>query len=113
MRLTATCEPGWHIYALSLPSDDGPLPTEVTVDPGPGFQLAGAAIEQEPEEADDPNFGMIVRYHGDTAVFIQPTVRVTPEAYTLHGSVEYMACNDKTCLPPCKVEFTLDIPSAL
>ena len=72
----------------------------------------GPAIEQEPEETDDPNFGMVVRYHGGTATFTQPTERETPEAYALHGSVEYMACNDKTCLPPRKVEFTLDIPSA-
>ena len=99
VHLTATCEPGWHIYALTLPSDEGPLPTVVTV-------------EQEPEETDDPNFGMVVRYHGGTATFSQPTERDTQEAYTLHGSVEYMACNDKTCLPPRKVEFTLDIPSA-
>ncbi len=112
VHLTATCEPGWHIYALTLPSDEGPLPTVVTVDPGQGYHLAGPAVEQEPEETDDPNFGMVVRYHGGTATFSQPTERDTQDAYTLHGSVEYMACNDKTCLPPRKVEFTLDIPSA-
>lgn len=112
VSLTATCEAGWHIYALTLPSDDGPLPTVVNVDPGHGYHLAGPAIEQEPEEKDDPNFGMVVRYHGGTATFTQPTARDTQEAYTLHGSVEYMACNDQTCLPPRKVEFTLDIPSA-
>jgi len=28
----------------------------------------------------------------------------------LKGEVEYMVCNDKTCLPPTTVSFVLDVP---
>ena len=111
VRLSATCEAGWHIYALTLPSDEGPLPTVIHVDAGTGYQLAGEPMEPEPIEENDPNFGMIVRYHGGTATFIQSVQRESAGSFTIHGSVEYMACNDMTCLPPRSVEFTLDIPS--
>ncbi len=111
VRMSATCEPGWHIYALTLPSDEGPLPTVIDVDAGTGYQLVGEAVEPEPIEENDPNFGMIVRYHAETATFIQPVERNSTGAFTIHGSVEYMACNDMTCLPPNTVEFTVDIPS--
>lgn len=111
VQMNATCEPGWHIYALTLPSDEGPLPTVIEVDAGPEYQLAGVTLEPKPIEENDPNFGMIVRYHGGTTTFIQPVERNSTGAFTIHGSVEYMACNDMTCLPPTKVEFTLDIPS--
>ena len=111
VRMSATCEAGWHIYALTLPSDEGPLPTVIQVDAGAAYQLVGVAMEPEPIEENDPNFGMIVRYHAGTATFIQPVERNSIGAFTIHGSVEYMACNDMTCLPPNTVEFTLDIPS--
>ncbi len=111
VRLNATCETGWHIYALTLPSNQGPLPTVIQVENGAGYQVVGGPVEPEPIEENDPNFGMIVRYHGGTATFIQPVQRNSAGTFTIHGSVEYMACNDMTCLPPTTVEFTLDIPS--
>lgn len=110
VRLSATCDTGWHIYALTLPSDEGPLPTVVHTDPSAAFHLAGPVEETAPEEKEDPAFGMLVRFHSGIATFMQAVVPAKPEAFTIHGSVEYMACNDKTCLPPTTVEFTLDIP---
>lgn len=111
VRLSATCEAGWHIYALSLPSDEGPLPTVIELQEGTAFRPAGTPQEPEPIEEHDPNFGMLVRYHGGTVTFVQPMQRHAPGPQQLHGSVEYMACNDKTCLPPRTVEFTLSIPA--
>jgi len=110
IALSAACEPGWHIYALDLPSDAGPLPTVVQVDDGMGYHLVGAVIEPAPLEVIDPNFGMRVRYHGDRTIFTQAIRRDMDQAITVQGSVEFMACNDKTCLPPRQVEFKLEIP---
>lgn len=110
VQLTATCDAGWHIYALTLPSDKGPLPTEVRMEPSTAWRAAGPVEEAAPEETNDPAFGMLVRYHSGTVLFKQDLLPATPRAFTVHGSVEYMACNDRTCLPPTSVEFTLDIP---
>lgn len=112
LQLQSNCEPGWHIYALTLPSNDGPLPTVVKVEDGPGYALAGALAEPVPVEKMDPAFGILVHYHEGSATFSQDLVRSTSGAFKVHGYVEYMACNDKTCLPPTRVEFNLDIPPA-
>jgi len=112
VHLTAVCDPGWHIYALTLPSDDGPLPTVITVQSDSLYHTAGPVVEPTPKEKDDPNFGMRVRYHTGTVVFVQPLLRHTAGAFTIHGNVEYMTCNDSTCLPPVTVPFHLNIAAS-
>ena len=46
--LKATCEEGWHIYALTLARDDGPIPTAIRVNASPDHRTA-AVIEPAPE----------------------------------------------------------------
>ena len=108
--LKATCEQGWHIYALTLPRDDGPIPTSVRVNTSTDYR-AGAVVEPEPEMAYDPNFGMDLRFHVNTTVFVLPVERLAKGALTVSGEVEYMACNDKTCLPPVAVPFSVNVPA--
>jgi len=108
--LKATCEDGWHIYALELPRDDGPIPTSVQVVASDQHR-AGPVVEPAPETAYDPNFGMELRFHSGSTVFIVPVERLTDGAFTVSGQVEYMACNDKTCLPPAVVPFTVTVPA--
>lgn len=112
VQLAATCEAGWHIYALTLPTDEGLLPTVVQLDRSDAYTPAGGPQEPRPEEQMDPNFGMVVRFHGGNVIFSQAVRRTTGQAFRIHGGVEYMACNDKTCLPPHTVPFTLDIPAS-
>lgn len=109
VHLTAVCDPGWHIYALTLPSDDGPLPTVITIQPDSLYRIAGPVIEPTPQEKDDPNFGMRVRYHSGTVSFVQPVIRLMRGSFAISGQVEYMACNEMTCLPPVPVPFHLEI----
>jgi thiol:disulfide interchange protein DsbD len=113
VQLHSNCEAGWHIYALSLPTDEGPLPTVVKVDEDPAYKLAGPPSAPEPVVKMDPAFGVMVRYYEDTTTFMQELVRASQGPVTVRGAVEYMACNDKTCLPPTRVEFKLDIPPVL
>lgn len=110
VRLQSTCDAGWHIYALGPAGDEGPLPTEVRLMQDDDFQLAGPVQEQAPQEMLDRAFGMQVRYHDGASLFTQAIMRSTPKAFTVQGTVEYMACNEVTCLPPTTQEFTLEIP---
>jgi thiol:disulfide interchange protein DsbD len=110
VHLKVTCEEGWHIYALTLPRDDGPIPTAVRVNPS-AEHVAGAVVEPKPEEAYDPNFGMDLRFHERTAVFVVPVERLAKGGFTGSGEVEYMACNEKTCLPPVAVPFSVTVPA--
>ena len=112
VRLEAVCEPGWHIYALARPRADGPLPTEIRLEDGTGFRPMGPVVEPVPEEVEDPNFGMLVRYHADTVPFSLLLQRTSPEPFIVKGEVEFMVCNDKTCLPPTVVPFTVQVPAS-
>lgn len=109
--LTATMEAGWHIYATELPSDQGPLPTAITFQAAADHDAVNGILEPEPEKADDPNFGMVLHFHSNTVTFSQVLARKSTGAFSVSGDVEYMACNDRTCLPPVKVPFTLEVPA--
>lgn len=109
--LTASCDEGWHFYALTLPREDGPYPTVVTLASSPAYAAAGPVVEPPPVEVEDPNFMMLVRHHGDGTVFRVPLKRMTPDAFTAEGDVEFMCCNDRMCLPPAKVKFSVPFPA--
>ncbi len=109
VQCTAALEEGWHVYALTLPSDQGPIPTSIRLKPSDAFDLVGEMLEPTPVETYDPNFGMVVRYHDGAPIFTQ-LIRPRKEGpVVVEGEVEYMVCNDKTCLPPVTVPFSLTI----
>jgi DsbC/DsbD-like thiol-disulfide interchange protein len=109
VQCTATLEEGWHVYALTLPSDQGPIATAIRLKPSEAYEPLGDMQEPTPVETYDQNFGMVVRYHDGTPIFTQ---RIRPRKegpVVVEGEVEYMLCNDKTCLPPVTVPFSLTI----
>ena len=108
VTLHASCEEGWHLYALTLPRDDGPFPTVIRVAPSTLYE-AGTVIEPQPTEVEDPNFQMLVCYHGHETEFSVPVKRTTKEAFNVVGDVEFMCCNDKMCLPPVTVKFSVPV----
>lgn len=109
IAIRSEVEPGWHIYATSLPSDEGPIATSIRFRPSPDYALIGALEEPAPIEVYDPNFGMDVRYHEGSPAFAQLIKPSRPGAFDVEGEVEYMVCNDKTCLPPVVVPFKLRV----
>jgi hypothetical protein len=109
LELTAINEAGWYIYATVLPSDDGPVPTSFQFQVSDNFALVDPLEEPEPIEQYDPNFGMVVRYHADTTRFAQRIKALTADAFVVEGQLEYMCCNDRTCLPPRVVPFRIPV----
>jgi thiol:disulfide interchange protein DsbD len=111
VALHANCDEGWHYYALTLPREDGPFPTVIHLAPSAAYQAAGPVVEPLPVEVEDPNFMMMVRYHGDGTVFRLPLKRLSNEAFNVEGGVEFMCCNDQMCLPPTTVKFNVPFPA--
>lgn len=111
VMLTARLEDGWHLYATELPSDQGPIPTSFRFAANGSFVVDGPVSGPAPHEEFDPSFSMLVRHHSGEPVFTLPIVRRTPEAFQVEGEIEYMVCNDKTCLPPEVVRFSIPIPA--
>ncbi len=109
VMLTAQLEEGWHLYATELSSDQGPIPTSFRFMPSDAFEVAGVLMEPEAKEEYDPNFAMTVRHHSGRPVFSLPIMRKSKEAFTVEGELEFMVCNDKTCLPPEVVRFSIPI----
>lgn len=111
VEIVAKVEEGWHIYATKLESDMGPIPTSFHFEQSAAYVPVGGIREPQPEEVFDPNFGMQVRYHSGSPVFTQQFKVAQAEEFAVKGQVEFMVCNDKTCLPPEVVEFTVQLES--
>ena len=101
---TATLKSGWHIYDQNLP-EGGPTSTVMNLE-GKGFKRIGSpTTNRKPIETFDPNFEMTLRWYEGEVKFIQKIKITDPKAFSLKGEMEYMLCNDQTCLPPDREEF--------
>ena len=108
----AVIDEGWHLYSMNLPSDDGPIATEFSVDTSNGLKLVGMAIEDgELIEKYDPNFMMDLIFFENKARLVQ---KVEPgNSATIKGYVYFMACDDEKCTTPEEVAFELDASAFL
>lgn len=105
----ATIEPNWHVYAMNLESDLGPIPTSLHFEPSPTYELVGKPIEGEPKVTYDPNFDMDLSYFDTEAIFKQKIRKLSDKPVEISGYVTFMVCDDQKCLPPSDVDFTYTI----
>jgi len=110
--LEATIEDGWHIYAMDLPSDQGPLPTEFIFNPSDSYSLEGKTKEGEYITHYDPNFDMDLNYFEEKAIFKQRVNRLSKDDFSVKGELSFMVCNEEMCLPPEYVEFDFKVAGA-
>ena len=109
IHLTATIERGWHIYSQSTP-DGGPSATAISFSKNPLLIMSGDVKEiGKLEEHNEPIFGVDVKQYSDKVDFVQ-TVKIKGNAKTaINGSVDFMVCNNKQCLPPKTMEFSVPL----
>lgn len=106
--MTATLDEGWHLYAMDI-AEGGPIPTSFTFEPSGSVEISGKPVAlTKPEVKFDSSFGMNIGMHSGSAEFRQ---KVTVKKYpaVVKGIVTFMSCNDKQCLPPRDVEFSVEI----
>ena len=109
LHMTATLEPKWHIYSQDI-KGDGPVPTSFTFDKNPLVKTDGAVAEVGKLEKDfDKNFNMTLKYYGNKVDFVQRVKLKSAVNTFAKGKVTYMVCNDKKCLPPKDVPFSIKI----
>jgi len=105
---TATAAKGWHVYDQNLPNG-GPVSTSFTFSTLKGAELVGKTESSiKPTSVFDKNFNMNIRWFVGTVSFTQKIKVTDPKHFKVIGEVEYMACNDETCLPPDHVGFAFD-----
>lgn len=106
---TANIEGDWHIYSQTT-GKGGPVPTKINFNKNPLVTIVGATKEiGKVQQVYDELFKTNVRFIGETATYTQ-TIKVPGGIKTnISGSVAYMVCDDRQCLPPSKKTFDLKL----
>lgn len=106
---TAKIDDKWHTYTQTIVGD-GPIPTSLTFDnTNKDVQLIGKPIESgtKVHSGHDPVFDIELKYFENNMV-LEQKVKVLKDT-KLKGTLEFMACDDKSCLPPDDKEFEFDL----
>ena len=105
---TATIEKGWHLYDMNLP-EGGPVSTSFTFETLQGAELIGHPVSNiKPTVVYDEQFAMDLRWFPGAVTFTQKVKILDPKKFKIEGEVEFMVCNDETCLPPDRESFAFD-----
>ena len=74
-----------------------------------GAELIGQPVPSvKPTTVYDEQFAMNLRWYPGTVSFTQKLKVTDPAKFKAEGEVEFMACNDETCLPPDQIPFSFD-----
>jgi len=105
----ADLDVGWHIYAHDI-GDDGPIPTTFYYDEGP-LHVPVGDLEEIGDKITkfDEVFEMELSWYGETVTFTQVVDWKDAISTEFKGSVEFMVCDEKQCLPPEEIDFVIDL----
>ena len=106
--LKATIQDGWHIYSLNV-KDGGPIKTSFTFTPSKEYSLIGKTTEPAAITRSEKSFSMDVSFFEKSVTFQQKIKLKSANATIVKGTLEFMTCNDKKCLPPDDVEFSIPL----
>ncbi|MGQ7870016.1 cytochrome c biogenesis protein CcdA [Sunxiuqinia sp. sy24] len=108
----ATIEDTWHLYDTHLP-EGGPVATSINYQDTSQFEFVGDLQKNPaPTEEFDKTFQMDLRYYSHEAEFIQTIRLKTADPIAIEGYVEFMCCDDETCLPPTEADFAFALNGA-
>lgn len=112
VTITATIEPHWHLYGLTLP-EGGPRPTQIKFTEVKGATLKGELKPSvKPVEQYDSTFNLNLNWWENRVEFIQGfTLDADSKGCIIEGSVSYQACSleDGSCIAPSKETFLLSV----
>ena len=106
VTLTATIDPGWHLYSWDFAAGEGPQPLELnfTTD---GVKLDGKPMPSTPAHKEmDEMFEMELSWWTNSVTIKQKFTATKPE-FKIDVNLRYGACNDQNCIPPSKETFSL------
>lgn len=110
IHLTAIIDAGWHLYAQD--AGEGPEPTTISFTANPLVKSEGKVKEVgKLESAYDPNFKSTLRYYEQKVDFVQKIKTKTAANTIVKGTITFMVCNDRKCLPPKEIPFSVKLSS--
>ena len=109
LTFKADIDKGWTVYSQYL-DEGGPFPTTITYESD--VNLIGEASEKgNRKEGMDPFFDMnVIKFLDDQPYVIQQKIKKSG-LKAISGYLTFMTCDDKRCLPPTDIEFSIPIKS--
>ena len=105
IHIKASVDNKWHIYSIYNP-DGGAQATALTFS---NAKPVGKAKEVgKLQTIFEKEFKVNQKFFEQNVDFVQ-TVKVEPGTKKISGTIEYMVCNDKQCLPPKTVAFDISL----
>jgi DsbC/DsbD-like thiol-disulfide interchange protein len=106
--LTASIQPGWHLYSQTQPEDAIAQPTSFAFNNNPLVNFDGKVKEVgKLEKYRDDKLDISANQYSNKVEFVQ-VVKLKGKAKTaVTGKLEFQTCDDKKCLPPKTVPFTI------
>ena len=110
IHLTATMQSGWHLYSQVQPDDAIAIPTGFKINNNPLLSLEGKIKEiGKMQKFHDAKLEVSANQYADKVDFIQVVKLKANVKTNLTGNVEYQTCDDKKCLPPKTVNFSIAV----
>ena len=110
IHLTANMQSGWHLYSQVQPEDAIAIPTGFKINSNPLMSLEGKIKEVgKMEKFHDAKLEVSANQYADKVDFVQVVKLKANVKTNLTGSVEYQTCDDKKCLPPKTVNFSIAV----
>ncbi|MGK0285322.1 MAG: thiol:disulfide interchange protein [Salibacteraceae bacterium] len=106
LQFSAEIEAHWHLYSQFV--GEPVRPTSFLFKESANYELIGKVEEGEGITVHDKVFDMELKYFENEALFTQK-VKITGASAKIIGDFEFMACDDKTCIPPEIIEFQFDL----
>lgn len=107
---TATMTTGWYVYSQYLESDKGPIATHWSFEETYPIEKVGDPVEKgQKVEGYDELFDMPITKYKKKMV-LEHLIQVPKGQRKVQGSIIFMSCNDKQCMPPSEANFDLKLP---
>lgn len=109
--LSATIQDRWYVYSQFI-EEGGPIPTSFSFEKSDVYSLIGSVSESPKAVAGfDSVFSMQIAKHKNKVDFKQ-RIKLKQAKVTVKGMLEFMTCDDRNCLPPEEVEFSIAVDAS-
>lgn len=106
LYIKAKLDGNWHVYSQDIKSEAMKL--KFSYAPSKDFILVGKTMEPKPIKKYDKIVKMELAYFERAVVFTQK-IKLNKATTIVKAKVEFMVCNDKSCLPADEVTFSIPV----
>ncbi len=107
LEITANIEGTWHIYAQG---GDGPAATTISFTKNALLNFEGKVREiGNMKKEYDNYFKATLKYYERKVKFVQKVSVKSPVSTVIKGTVNFVVCNGKECIPPKDILFSINV----